>query len=88
MPPGAVYVGRPTRWGNSFTIAEHGRAGAVARYRGALLADPARLAVLRELGGRDLACWCPQHVACHADVLLELANPTQPSTTDPHGGRP
>lgn len=34
-----------------------------------------------ELAGKDLACWCPlvdsdgQRVPCHADVLLELANP-------------
>lgn len=27
-----------------------------------------------ELGGRDLACWCPLDQPCHADVLLELAN--------------
>lgn len=32
------------------------------------------------LGGKDLACWCPlvdkdgNHVPCHADVLLEIAN--------------
>lgn len=32
------------------------------------------------LRGKDLACWCPltdaqgNHVPCHADVLLELAN--------------
>jgi hypothetical protein len=35
---------------------------------------------IAELRGCDLACWCPlvdehgQHVPCHADVLLELAN--------------
>jgi hypothetical protein len=28
----------------------------------------------RELGGRDLACYCPAGRACHADVLLRLAN--------------
>lgn len=28
----------------------------------------------RALGGRDLVCWCPADRACHADVLLELAN--------------
>jgi len=91
MPPGAIYVGRPTRWGNPFTIVEHDCPGAVARYRAALLSDPARLAAARrELGGRDLACWCRLDVPCHADVLLELANPTQPSTTgpDPQGDRP
>lgn len=35
----------------------------------------------RNLRGKDLACWCPledeqgNRVPCHADVLLELANP-------------
>lgn len=27
-----------------------------------------------ELAGHDLACWCPPELACHADVLLGLAN--------------
>lgn len=27
-----------------------------------------------ELRGKNLACWCPPGVPCHADVLLELAN--------------
>ena len=26
------------------------------------------------LRGHDLACWCPLDGACHADVLLEIAN--------------
>jgi len=30
--------------------------------------------VRRELAGRDLACWCPPAEACHADVLLAIAN--------------
>jgi hypothetical protein len=29
---------------------------------------------VRELAGRDLACWCPLDQPCHADVLLQLAN--------------
>jgi hypothetical protein len=29
---------------------------------------------LAELRGKDLACWCPTDQACHADVLLRLAN--------------
>lgn len=28
------------------------------------------------LRGRDLACWCPPDQPCHADVLLEIANPS------------
>ena len=27
------------------------------------------------LRGKNLACWCPLDQPCHADVLLELANP-------------
>ena len=30
---------------------------------------------LTELQGLDLACWCPLGSPCHADTLLELANP-------------
>lgn len=26
------------------------------------------------LRGKNLACWCPLHRRCHADVLLKLAN--------------
>jgi hypothetical protein len=32
------------------------------------------LAHLATLTAKNLACWCPQDAACHADVLLELAN--------------
>lgn len=30
--------------------------------------------IKRELRGKDLACWCAPDQACHADVLLEIAN--------------
>lgn len=30
---------------------------------------------LRYLRGKNLACWCPLDAPCHADVLLEAANP-------------
>lgn len=30
---------------------------------------------LAELRGHDLACWCALDAPCHADVLLEFANP-------------
>jgi hypothetical protein len=29
------------------------------------------------LRGKNLACWCPLDLPCHADVLLELANKTK-----------
>lgn len=30
--------------------------------------------VVRELRGRDLACWCRLDQPCHGDTLLDLAN--------------
>ena len=29
---------------------------------------------VKDLRGKNLACWCPLDQPCHADVLLELAN--------------
>lgn len=31
--------------------------------------------IIYPLRGKNLACWCPLDAPCHADVLLELANP-------------
>jgi hypothetical protein len=76
LPPGVVCVTRPGRWGNPYRVEDHGRAEAVALFRQYVLGDAALLAaVRRELRGRDLACWCRPAELCHADVLLELANP-------------
>lgn len=80
MPPGTIYVGRGTKWGNPHTVAECGsKEEAVARYSQDITNDPdlsARVRVIvQELGGRNLACWCPDGAPCHADVLLEIANP-------------
>lgn len=27
-----------------------------------------------DLAGHDLVCWCPPHLPCHADILLQIAN--------------
>jgi hypothetical protein len=78
MPPNTVYVGRPTRWGNPFTIKEVGDAqAAVDMFRGAIRTLHATLGfgeLRRELRGKNLACWCKLSEPCHADVLLEIAN--------------
>ena len=70
-------VARPSRWGNPYALgAPHPttgepitRADAVALYRDHIAGTD-----LAELRGKDLACWCAPDEACHADVLLELAN--------------
>jgi hypothetical protein len=36
--------------------------------------DELRRRVVDELAGHDLACWCRPGLACHATVLLEMAN--------------
>jgi hypothetical protein len=90
MPEGAVYVGRPTKWGNPFKPSNgdcsHPDCGprshppitvekTVAAYRRWLAG---MLVVdpkfLDDLRGHDLVCWCPPTRSCHADVLLEIAN--------------
>lgn len=91
MPPNTVKVDRSTRWGNPFVVTEDRPADSVAlAYRTWLTVEgchagmPERktklLDAMRDLRGKNLACWCPledadgNRVPCHADVLLELAN--------------
>jgi Domain of unknown function (DUF4326) len=76
-PPGAVVVARPTRWGNPYPVATHGREQALALFRRHLADHPELVAAARrELAGKDLACWCKPGEACHADIWLEVANST------------
>ncbi len=89
MPEGAVYVGRPTKFGNPFAVGEPGwvghwraldRAHAVELFRELTTSTDFHARVRRDLAGSDLVCWCPledehgNRVPCHADVLLEIAN--------------
>lgn len=80
----AVVVIRPTikkarlpmgRYGNPFEVEIFGQDLAVELFTvyaaQRLMVEPDWLAPLR---GKDLACVCPLDVACHADVLLRLAN--------------
>lgn len=69
-----LYIGRPSKWGNSFVIRRDGsRADVIAKYRAWIVAQPAFMNALDELRGRDLVCWCAP-LACHGDVLIDLAN--------------
>jgi len=70
-----IYVGRPTVWGNPFVIGKDGsRKEVIAKYEKWLLAQPGLVKRARQdLRGRDLECWCAP-AACHADVLLRVAN--------------
>lgn len=71
----AVYIGRPSKWGNPFVIGKDGtREQVVAKYEQWLMAQPKLLdAAQRELRGRTLLCFCSP-APCHGDVLLRVAN--------------
>jgi len=79
MPANAIYVGRPTKWGNMYKVGRDGSAGmCVERFRlavaGNVWTEPNFISIRKALRGKDLACWCPLDRPCHADVLLEIAN--------------
>ena len=82
VPKDAVYVGRPTKWGNPFshqngTLARFKvdtREEAIEKFRNMVWEDDAlQNEIIMELRGKDLVCWCVPK-PCHADVLLEIAN--------------
>lgn len=93
LPDNTVYIGRGAhgfgRFGNPFAVGKPhpflphlgpitDRVHAVACYTNWLPTQPELCErVVRELRGRDLACWCPLDGGpCHGDVLLALANMT------------
>jgi len=76
IPPDAIYVGRPSKWGNPYKIGRDGsRTEVIELYRHYLaMANLTHTTLdLNELKGKDLVCWCAP-LPCHADKLLELAN--------------
>ena len=77
IPEGAVYVGRPSKWGNPYKASKtKTREQAIQEFQ-----IYAELKVFYEpqwiepLRGKDLVCWCSP-LPCHADVLIRLANET------------
>jgi hypothetical protein len=97
MPEGAVYIGRPSKYGNPYTVGQKLADDAVPN--GYIIVDEATCLELFEyhvrgelmdderwlepLRGKDLACWCKEGAACHGDVLLRLIEetPAPPATT-------
>ncbi len=69
--PFDVYIGRPSKWGNPFVIGRDGtRAEVIEKYRAYIQSKGYDFSELR---GKVLGCWC-KPLACHGDVLVELAN--------------
>ena len=75
LSPGAVYIGRPSKWGNPFIVGKHGtREQVIQKYAshiGTMVSEG--LIDISELRGKGLVCWCSP-LPCHGDILLKLAN--------------
>lgn len=72
--PHGIYIGRPSFWGNPFSVEEFGRTQAIAKYEEYLL-NNLRTGVwteemLLELDGKVLRCWCSPK-PCHGDILVK-----------------
>ena len=81
MPANAIYVGRPTVWGNPYVVGSQLMNGetltaekAIALYEQHLANNFNERDIRHCLRGKDLACWCALDQPCHADVLLRIAN--------------
>jgi hypothetical protein len=69
-----IYIGRPSKWGNPFTVGKDGsREEVIKKYRAWILTQPLLITEVKELKGKVLGCWC-KPLPCHGDVLVELAN--------------
>lgn len=71
-----VFIGRPSKWGNPFRLADYGddRALVVRMFKQWLL-RPAQKGLIeaarRELKGKRLGCYCaPQY--CHGHVWVDI----------------
>lgn len=74
-----VYVGRPSKYGNPYSLSDHSRDEALDLYASWIANQieiaPGNLEEIKEdLGGKDLVCWCRLDQRCHAGILLKLAN--------------
>lgn len=74
-----VYIGRPSKWGNPFRLADFGndRDLVVKKYREWFFAPKQwqlRDAAKKELGGgKRLGCYCAPE-SCHGQILADFVN--------------
>jgi hypothetical protein len=69
-----VYIGRPSKWGNPFSIGIDGTRDEVMSKCEAYLMSPNQrhlIDSLPELIDKTLGCWCKPK-ACHGDILKRM----------------
>lgn len=71
-----IYIGRPSIWGNPYSVKEFGREKAIELYRSHLWSQIKKenitLEQLAELYGKRLGCFCAPK-PCHGFVLEKAA---------------
>jgi len=69
-----VYIGRPSIFGNPFSVKEYGREGCIARYKEyfykRIKEDVKFKEEVLKLKDKVLGCFC-KPLACHGDVIKE-----------------
>lgn len=72
-PPDAVYIGRPSKWGNHYVIGRDGTREEVIAKHKADITPKMRAEIKQELKGKNLLCFCAP-LPCHGDTYIEIAN--------------
>jgi hypothetical protein len=69
-----VYIGRPSIFGNPFSVKKYGREECIERYReyfyGRLATFPEFKQEVLKLKGKRLGCFCKPE-ACHGDIIVK-----------------
>lgn len=69
-----IYIGRPSPFGNPFQIGRDGtHAQVIAKYREWIKTQPKLLALIPNLRGKKLGCFC-KPLPCHGDILAQIAD--------------
>ena len=73
IPADAIYIGRPSKYGNPFKIGIDGtRKEVIQKYKEWIINQDIEL-IKQELGGKDLFCCCSP-LKCHGDILISIVN--------------
>jgi hypothetical protein len=70
-----VYIGRPSKWGNPYSIGKDGtREEVIYKHHCDFFGKPQlMIEAIKELKGKTLGCYCSP-AACHGDTLSDWAN--------------
>lgn len=69
-----IYIGRPSKWGNPYSVGSDGtRNEVISKYEAYLMSPNQRhlIECLPELKDKILGCWCAPK-ACHGDILKRM----------------